>query len=155
LFNIIIAVCCLVAGIAVGYKFSARYTDKYLFYKSLCVFNERFYSEISFFKKGIQTLKNTSYSSSDFENVLQNYDFGRTDKIKLPRYLNDSQKNDLTEYLSSLGTSDSDTQKVVYEAYRKKFESELLIAGEEQKKYCSVCKKTGLIVGLIAFIILF
>ena len=45
MFDIILAVCCLIAGLCAGIKFSERYTEKFKFYKSISIFNERLYTE--------------------------------------------------------------------------------------------------------------
>ena len=155
MFDIILAVCCLVAGLCAGIKFSERYTEKFKFYKSISIFNERLYTEISFFRNGICSLGNGEYLSQKFEKVVYDYSNGKDYVADLPAFLTASQKSDIIAYFSSIGKSDAASQKELYGAYKEKFGYELSTAANEQAKYSALCKKTGLIVGLAAFVILF
>jgi len=152
--KIILAICCLLAGLCSGIKFAEKYTDKYTFYKSLNEFNEDFYGEVNFFRAGISALGKKKYFSESFSRLLNGY-FSKNTTINLPKFLTDSQKNDITNYFAAIGKSDAETQGEIYRNYSRKFALELQNAAEEQKKYASLCKKTGLLVGLAAFVILF
>lgn len=153
--KIITAIGFLLLGIGGGLKFSEKYTEKNKFYKSLCDFNEEFYSEVVFFKKGLTVLARKTYLSSAFNNLIKSFFTHGVKNLPLPKYLNDYQKSDLYAYFSRIGKSDSQTQVEIYETFKKKFASESCLACDEQKKYSGVCKKMGLFVGLIAFIIIF
>ena len=155
--EILLAVCCLTAGLCVGIKFSEKYTEKYKFYKSLCEFNEEFYSEVVFFRKGIRSLADRSYPSTPFEKLLKAFfSQGQCDpeRLKYPPFLDELQRASLVAYLDALGKTDVSTQSELYENHKKKFESELSRAENEQSRYSSVCRKTGLIVGLIVFVLI-
>lgn len=153
--KILTAIGFLLLGIGGGLKFSEKYTEKYKFYKSLCDFNEEFYSEVVFFRKGLAVFAHKAYLSSAFNNLIKSFLVQGVRDLPLPRYLNDYQKNDVCIYFSRLGKSDSQTQVEIYEAFKRKFVAESNLACDEQKKYSGVCKKTGLFIGLIAFIIIF
>ena len=152
--KLILAVCCLIAGLCSGIKFSEKYTEKYKLYKSLNEFNEDFYEEVNFFRKGISSLGKKKYLSDTFSRILNEY-FAENKIEKFPKFLTETQKNDIVNYFSAIGKSDAETQGEVYRNYSRKFASELQSAGEEQKKYGSLCKKAGLLIGLAAFVILF
>ena len=155
--EILLAVCCLTAGLCVGIKFSEKYTEKYKFYKSLCEFNEEFYSEVVFFRKGIRSLAERSYQSVSFEKLLTEFvskDRSSTAELHYPPFLDEAQRAGLIAYLDALGKTDGATQSELYENYKKKFGAELGKAETEQSRYSSVCRKTGLIVGLIVFVLI-
>lgn len=153
--DIILAVCCIIVGFFSGIKFAEKYTEKFKFYKSICFFNEQLYDEVVFFKNGIPSLKKNDYLSIKFMKILNEYARGNSISELLPTFLNVSQKNDISMYFENIGKSDVSTQKQLCVCYKNKFEHELQIAEDEQRKYSSLCKKTGIIVGLIIFIILF
>lgn len=143
----------LVLGASLGIKYSQKYAEKCEFYKSLCDFNEEFYSEIAFYKRGLLKLADHTYMSSAFNDLLKRYFLPSKKDLIFPHFLTEYQKNDLNVYFYKLGTSDFETQLEIYKTFKKKFEFEKDKAYDEQKKYSSVVKKTGLIVGLIGFII--
>ena len=155
--EILLAVCCLTAGLCVGIKFSEKYTEKYKFYKSLCEFNEEFYSEVVFFRKGIRTLADRPYQSTPFEKLLKAFiskNQSSSAELSYPPFLSESQRAGLIAYFDALGKTDAATQSELYENSKKKFVSELSVAENEQFRYSSVCRKTGLIVGLIVFVLI-
>ena len=155
MFDVLLAVCCLVAGLCAGIKFSERYTEKFKFYKSISAFNERLFSEVVFFRNGICALGNEKYLSQKFEKVVSDYTNGKDYASSLPAFLTAAQKSDVIAYFSNIGRSDAVSQKELCSAYKEKFSYELNIAADEQAKYSALCKKTGLMVGLAAFVILF
>ena len=93
--------------------------------------------------------------SQKFEKLVYEYSNGKDYVADLPAFLNTSQKSDIIAYFSSIGKSDATSQKELCGAYKEKFGYELSIAANEQAKYSALFKKTGLIVGLAAFVILF
>ena len=155
MFDVILAVCCLIAGLCAGIKFSERYTEKFKFYKSISIFNERLFTEVTFFRNGIFSLGGADYLSQKFEKLICDYLDGKDYAKDLPVFLTVAQKSDIIAYFSSIGKSDAMSQKELCNAYKEKFGYELNVAATEQAKYSSLCKKTGLIVGLAAFVILF
>lgn len=152
--KLILAIFCLIAGLCSGIKLSEKYTEKYKLYKSLNEFNEDFYGEVNFFREGIGTLGKRIYLSDIFCRMLNEY-FTEGKIEKFPKFLTETQKNDIINYFSAIGKSDAETQDEIYRNYSRKYISELQSAGEEQKKYGSLCKKAGLLIGLAVFVILF
>lgn len=153
--DVILAICCLAAGLCTGIKFSEKYTEKFKFYKSIYCFNEQLFDEVVFFKNGIFSLEKNDYLSARFESLISNYSKGKKISNDLPDFLTPAQKNDIEFYFNNIGKSDVSTQKQLCDGFRSKFDRELKIAEEEQLKYSSLCKKVGVIVGVAAFIIIF
>ena len=152
--NLILAVCMLVAGSCLGIKFSEKYTEKFSFYKSLCDFNGDFMREVSFFKNNLKYLYCKQYSSVPFCKILSKKHSDGEIKDELPSFLNEMQKQDVLSYFDKIGKTDAPLQVSLCEGYSSQFEKELELSRAEMKKYGGLYKKTGFLIGLIAFVIL-
>lgn len=152
--NLILAVCMLALGTCVGKLFSNRYSEKYKFYKSIYDFNCDLLREVCFFKNNVRSLCKKEYISSAFNDLIKMKGEGNNVSDKIPSYLSDVQKNDIIIYFDKLGKTDAAMQSMTCEGYKEKFANELSISLSEQKKYGNIYKKTGFLVGLIAFVII-
>lgn len=154
--DIIIALCCLGAGVTVGKMCAAKYKERYLFYKSLCNFKNDLYSEVCFFRNSLNALFQKTYISEAFNKFLRLClnEQSKKNCTDVLCFLTESEKNDVNLFFNKIGKSDQETQVNLCENFGKRFENAAIDAQAEYKKYGTLYKKTGLIIGIAAFIII-
>lgn len=154
--DIIIALCCLCAGVTVGKMCASKYKERYLFYKSLCNFKNDLYSEVCFFRNSLTDLLKKTYISEAFNKFLQLHlnEENKNNSVDNLLFLSESEKNDVNLFFDKIGKSDQETQVKLCENFGKRFENAAEVAQSEYKKYGTLYKKTGLIIGIAAFVII-
>lgn len=153
----LLAINLFVLGSCLGQYFSKKYTKRYVFYKCLKQFNDDFINELGFCKSNLKIVLSKKYQSTELNSILkqQSEQLARNMKLGVGsmNILKTGERKELDEYFLSLGKSDSDTQLKILSIYQKNFEQKVSLMQGEQQKYGTLCKKTGIIVGLIAFVI--
>jgi len=155
-FNFTLAVCMLIIGYYCGNLFAKKFINRASYFKSFKRFNRDFIAEIGFSQKNLQDILLNEYSFSDFDLTLKSKKIQLTNDnavLYIPPYLSDNEKKEIEEYFTRIGTTDLLTQNRVLCEYDKIIDEKSKIAIDEEKKYSTLFKKTGVLVGLIAFII--
>lgn len=156
--KIILGFSSVILGASVGGLFANKYKKRLFFFKSLAQFNEDFYGELTFCKNNLLHVLSKKYPSAEFCQTLK----AKSDSLinhssfNLPPlyFLNENERYEIHSYLNSLGISDVEGQLKIVNAHSSIFKSRTEDCALENGKYGTLCKKTGIIAGLIAFIIL-
>lgn len=153
-----LAFCFLIIGSLGGIVISKKYDQRVIFYSCLKQFNIDFLNELTFSKKNIEQILSNNYGFSPFSELLNakknQLHFQKKYSYNIPNWINDSESKEIIYYFNSLGKCDCETQKNSLMRYEKIFDEKLCAVKEEKTKYGMLIKKTGVIVGLIAFILM-
>ena len=124
--------------------------ESYLFWESVVKLCNILLQEFSYKKRPIKIAVSTTYSSTDFKKLLNDYVSGND--ITFPKYLTDAEAFKFKTFLYELGKSDSETQKLALNSYKTDFESIVIDKKLEYKKTNSVTLKVGFSVGFMMLI---
>ena len=144
----------------VGYLLAAKYRQRKSFFTQLFDFNERFLVEVAYSKRPIKEfIENYAYKG-DFAEILGLYIDVLGDFDKMPTlfsevsFLEQEEKKILTDYFSSLGKGDSDSQKSYFTNVKNTLDVYKKGAENEYKKYAELYVKLGVLVGVAIIIII-
>ncbi len=146
-----------------GYLFSKKYRQRKLFFHEFKEFNERFLSEISYYRRPVREfisaysyqgefgqLLNDYFSSSEDgeqrENILK-----ETDKYD---FLKSEEKKEIQEYFFMLGRGDSSSQKSYFSSRREKLSLWGKNADSDAKRYGDLYLKLGFLCGLFILLLI-
>ena len=125
------------------------------FYKALSEFNSDFFSSVNFNQEDLTTLLKQDYNQEDFQKTLNSIieRFNSNQSIYLPNYLATREKNELLHYFLQIGSVDARTQIELLKRYERIFEKKNNECLTLEKQEGALCKKMGVIIGIIIFII--
>lgn len=146
-----------------GRLLSKKYRQRKLFFHELKEFNERFLSEISYYRRPIQEFVASYSYQGDFgqlihdsfsaieegtqkENVLKalhKYDF-----------LTEEEKQELQEYFLMLGRGDSSSQKAYFSSRKERLTAWTQGADTAAKQYGDLYIKLGFLCGLFVLLLI-
>lgn len=154
--RVVLACSSLILGFCLGRFFAEKYKKRALFYKSIQKFNEDFCSELSFCKNNLKFMLLKRYQSEEFNQILlkkaESLENKQAFNLQDLTFLNENERYDVDCYFSMLGKSDGNTQLKILNGYALTFKNKFEECVQEQRKYGTLCQKTGLIFGLIAFV---
>lgn len=155
--EILLAICLFLIGSCSGILFSKKYSNRLAFYKSLRQFNCDFLNELSYTKKTIGNVLSKKYVSQAFNELLVSFKLKignqNASELKLPKFCNETEIIEINSYFENLGGTDYQTQRNILLSYETNFLKKVQDAIDENAKYGSLLKKTGVVIGLIAFVI--
>lgn len=146
-----------------GYVFAKKYRIRKLFFREWTIFNERFLTEISYYKRPLgEFVSKHSYkgefgvllevyfqslpqNNEEFMKILQSSDYG---------FLSAEEKTVVSDYFNMLGKGDSISQKSYFSAVKEtlgKFQAE---SDATYKKYGDLYIKLGFLCGLFLLILM-
>lgn len=159
----------LLLGIAVvvfttlcGYIFSKKYRQRRQFFAQLCEFNERFLSEIAYYRRPIADFLTTYTYKDEFNELLTEYytslkkagegshliDFSRFS------FLKEAEDTVLNDYFLMLGKGDSSSQTTYFSSVKGTLAEYQATAAAEAKKYGDLYVKIGFLCGLFILILI-
>ena len=124
--------------------------ESYLFWESAVSLCNQLLMEFSYKKRPIKVASSIGYSSNDFKSVVNAFINGS--EIEFPSYLSKLEILKVKSFLSELGKSDCNTQKMALNSYKSDFESVLVDKKLQYKKTYSVTLKVGFSVGVMMLI---
>ena len=144
-----------------GYLLAKKYRQKKNFFSQLVLFNERFLSELTYFRRPIREFMFSYTYRGEFLLLLQKF-FHKHRNLTFQEILNDATYSFLKEeekalvinYFSMLGKADSAAQKTYFSSLKdvlKKTESDCIA---ESKKYGDLYVKIGFLFGLLILILI-
>ena len=155
--ELFLAIVLLTLGGSTGYLFSRKYSKRVRFFRSIYQFNNDFINELGFCKRNLNSILSKKYESDELNEMLEqiknSFYNNLSQDVSKTGVLKSSEIYDMDNYFSLLGKSDCETQLKILNTYSGIFEQKLKEVTMEQNKYGSLCKKTGIIIGLIAFVI--
>lgn len=145
-----------------GYLLSRKYRERKLFFRQFREFNDRFISEISYFKRPIEDFVAAYAYQGEFDNVLQRFFLGLKDDSSAENgldlsdqtFLSDAEKQLVFDYFLMFGKGDSLSQKNYFSAVKERLSKLEANADAEAKRYGDLYIKLGFLCGLLLLILL-
>lgn len=145
-----------------GYIFSKKYRQRQQFFTQFCEFNERFLSEIAYYRRPIVDFLTTYTYKDEFNELLSEYytslkragekgfliDFSRFS------FLKEEELAVLNDYFSMLGKGDSSAQTTYFSSVKGTLAKYQTTASDEAKKYGDLYIKIGFLCGLFILILI-
>lgn len=155
--------CCIVAFSSfIGYLLAGKYRQRKLFFKQYREFNERFLSEITYYKRPLGEFLTKVHYKGEFQTLLQDFYTFLKQSLTSDQALNLSEYTFLTkeeiatleDYFQMLGKGDSISQKSYFSAMKEDIQKFYLSAENAYKKYADLYIKLGFLCGLMIVILL-
>ena len=146
-----------------GYLLSKKYRKRKLFFAKLNDFNERFLTEISYYRRPILQWIQEIEGKGEFAFCVQEYLRRVTNQVPIHgmliddsmySFLSAEEKGEIEKYFSILGKGDSLSQKNRFTAERERLVSWRKLAEDNAKKYGDLYIKVGFLFGLFVLIII-
>lgn len=146
-----------------GYLLARKYRQRQLFMRQLCTFNERFLSEISYYRRPIAEFVRKYTYKDEFGEFLRIFFYSLEkntplfqDVLKKPEFsfLQEEEKTIVGDYFLMLGKGDSASQKLYFSSMRETLSKQCREAEQTCKKYADLYVKIGFLFGLLIMILI-
>lgn len=146
-----------------GYLLAKKYRKRKLFLSQLKEFNERFLSEISYYKRPLAEFVARSAYKGEFHGFLQKFfqsrtetDFSKLREIDFTdcEFLTPEDKRIIEDYFLMLGKGDSSSQKTYFSSAKEALGRQQSDADTAYKKYGDLYVKLGFLCGLLILILI-
>ena len=146
-----------------GYFLARKFRQRKLFFKQLQEFNERFLSEISYYRRPIKEFVAKYVYKGEFNELLQDFfaviqQGGNVQSALLddPKYafLKQEEKRIVADYFSMLGKGDSVSQKGYFSSVKQSLSAFEINADTACKRYGDLYIKIGFLCGLLILILI-
>ena len=146
-----------------GYIFSGKYRKRKSFFRQFNEFNERFLSEISYYRRPIGDFISQYSYKEDFDELLKLF-YGQISSEEDERgsfidetsfhFLSQEEKLFVDNYFLMFGRGDSVSQKGYFSSVKEKIVGLRNHAESEAKKYGDLYIKLGFLCGLLILILI-
>ncbi len=146
-----------------GHLLAQKYRKRQLFFKQLKEFNERFLSEIAYYRRPLREFASNYSYQGEFQELLNDY-FTAIDKRKpincifseneRYRFLKEEELRVIEDYFLMLGKGDSSSQKGYFSCVREKLHSFDEESEKDAKRYGDLFIKLGFLCGLLFLILI-
>ena len=150
-------------GSACGYFFAKKYRQRKAFFQQLKEFNERYLSEISYYRRPIKAFASSYAYKGEFARLLymfftyleagQARGFEVDFKTEFP-FLRQDERQVVADYFFMLGRGDSTSQKGYFSGVKEGLTKLYNVAVEDCKKYGDLYIKLGFLCGLFILILM-
>ncbi|MBE5746683.1 MAG: hypothetical protein E7352_00700 [Clostridiales bacterium] len=146
-----------------GYFLARKYRQRKLFFKQFQEFNERFLSEIAYYRRPIREFASKyTYKGEfdmllkDFFTTLENRAIMQAEFLDLPVYsfLKSEEKRIVEDYFLMLGKGDSASQKGYFSSVKESLARLQKESEETCKRYGDLYIKIGFLCGLLILILI-
>ena len=146
-----------------GYLLAEKYRKRGLFFREFQEFNERFLSEISYYRRPIkQFLGKYAYRGefsmlvSEFLSGIENNEIFSLKIVEneVFHFLKKEEKAIICDYFSMLGKGDSTAQKGYFSASKEQLVRLRKESQTEEKRYADLYVKLGFLFGLFILILI-
>ena len=146
-----------------GYFLAGKFRQRKLFFKQLQEFNERFLSEISYYRRPIKEFVAKYVYKGEFNELLHDYftvmQQGRSVQSVLiddPKYafLKREEKRVVEDYFLMLGRGDSLSQKGYFSSVKQSLSALQIDAETACKRYGDLYIKLGFLCGLLFLLLI-
>ena len=155
---------CLVAFTSIcGYLFAGKYRKRKMFFAQFYEFNERFLSEVSYYRRPLcDFIANYAYIGA-FNELLQGYYTDIKEKSLFDRrildledfsFLKKDEKVVIADYFLMLGRGDSASQKGYFSTVKSTLSKLQIQAVDEGKRYGDLYIKLGFLSGLLLLLLI-
>ena len=146
-----------------GFVLAKKYRKRKLFFAQFKEFNERFLSEVSYYRRPLGDFVFQYVYKGEFQIFLQNF-FAEIDELSQSEhrqisfdgfeFLTAEDKNLIEDYFKMLGKGDSASQKTYFSAAKERLVKFCGDAESEYKKYGDLYVKLGFLCGLLILILI-
>lgn len=146
-----------------GYVLAKKYRRRKLFFGEWKEFNERFITEISYYRRPLGEFFAKFTYKGEFQKFLESYfewlNFGSgriSELLEIPfcSFLTKEEKNILVDYFQMLGKGDSNSQKAYFSSVKETLAKLCANAESSHKKYGDLYIKLGFLSGLLILILI-
>ncbi len=146
-----------------GYTFAKKYRKRKTFFAQMAHFNERFLTEISYYKRPLSVFAESLHYKGEFEVFFKWFisALGSVDLIENSRTLlenfelfSEEEKAFIIDYFSLIGKGDSLSQKQYFLAVKTQLEGYRDATKEECEKFGNLYIKLGFLAGLTVLIVI-
>ena len=145
-----------------GYVFTKKYRKRKSFFSQLSEFNERFLSEISYYRRPINEFVSKYTYKGEFDEFLRGYFSNIQEPSALDNVLEDDMFSFLTneekgyiyDYFSMLGKGNSEAQKAYFSSVKDGLVKLKTLAETDVKRYGDLYVKLGFLCGLLILILI-
>ena len=146
-----------------GNFFTKKYRKRKSFFSQLFEFNERFLSEISYYRRPINEFASSSIYKGEFHAFLIEFFNGiKESEISVDKiiesddyyFLSTEEKTVLRDYFYMLGKGNSEAQKAYFSSIKERLIKLRTQAETESKKYGDLYVKLGFLCGLLILILI-
>ncbi len=146
-----------------GYFLAKKYRQRKNFFKQLREFNERFLSEIAYYRRPVREFASSYAYQGEFGGLLQDYfsaldERSHTEKIlsETDKYsfLTEEERRTVQDYFLMLGKGDSASQRGYFSSVRDRLSSMQNEAEDAAKKYGDLYVKLGFLCGLFILVLI-
>lgn len=161
--KILFGIAVVAFGTFCGYVFTKKYRRRKLFFSQLYEFNERFISEISYYRRPLMEFSSKYTYKGEFQDFLEIV-FGNMDKS--PVFIAENLNKDvfyfltkeeigvLEDYFQMIGKGDSASQKAYFTSIKDTLSKLKTQAVAENKRYGDLYVKLGFLCGLFILILM-
>ncbi len=146
-----------------GRLLSKKYRQRKEFFKQLKEFNERFLSEISYYRRPLQEFVSSRAYQGEFQLLLEDYFSGISERAPKENIITDDgaysflskeEKGTVEDYFSMLGRGDSISQKGYFSSIKERLSALQEEAEKTAKRYGDLYVKLGFLCGLLILILI-
>ena len=161
--KILLCIAIVVFTSVCGYIFARKYRQRKQFFQQLFLFNERFLSEITYYRRPLRVFAEKYTYKGAFHTFLSNFFYALNDKeqnanVSLTfencEFLTKEERGMLEDYFHMLGAGDSASQKAYFSGMKSLVASHQADAEKEYKKYGDLYIKLGFLCGLLIVILI-
>lgn len=146
-----------------GYFLAKKYRQRKLFFKQFQEFNERFLSEIAYYRRPIKDFVSKYAYKGEFDELLQDFfrslemrDGWSAELLRQPKYafLRVEEKRVVEDYFLMIGKGDSASQKGYFSAQKEPILRLQKESDETCERYGNLYIKLGFLFGLFVLILM-
>ncbi len=146
-----------------GYIFARKYRQRKQFFSQLLLFNERFLSEITYYRRPLRVFVTKYAYKGAFHSFLENFFNALKDEEQSANFtlsfndcefLTQEERGTLEDYFHMLGAGDSASQKAYFSGMKTLIANCQADAEKEYKKYGDLYIKLGFLCGLLIVILI-
>ena len=161
--KLLIGICIVAFSTICGYIFASKYRKRKAFFTQFHEFNERFLSEVSYYRRPLcDFIANYPYTE-EFSELLQEYYLAIKENALFDRdvldldqfsFLTEDEKVIINDYFLMLGRGDSASQKGYFSTMKNTLSKLQIQTMEEGKRYGDLYIKLGFLGGLLVLLLI-
>jgi stage III sporulation protein AB len=146
-----------------GYFLAKKYRKRKQFLQQFKEFNERFLSEVTYFRRPIKAFVASYAYKGEFDRFLRTF-FEQLDKGQAQAcsfdfkseysFLKEEERQTVADYFLMLGRGDSHSQKGYFASVKERLIAQYSAAENDCKKYVDLYIKLGFLCGLLILILM-
>lgn len=146
-----------------GYLLARKYRQRKLFFRQLYEFNERFLTEIAYYRRPLREFASKYSYRGEFGGLLENFFKGLEvgyvqentfmDKTHFS-FLKEEERRMTEDYFLMLGRGDSVSQRGYFSSMKEQLSAVCTEADKTCKKYADLYIKIGFLCGLLILILM-